>query len=48
MTYRQALEAFRTHCDFVPRRRARNLILGANLAGLLERARPINATEEPS
>lgn len=34
MTYRQALEAFRTHCDFIPAEH-RRLILGDNLARLL-------------
>ncbi|MEW6752508.1 MAG: amidohydrolase family protein [Candidatus Latescibacterota bacterium] len=37
MTYRQALEAFRTHCPFVPPAH-RDLILGGNLARLLEQA----------
>ncbi len=40
MTYRQALEAFRTHCDFVPQD-DRAMILGGNLARLLEQARPV-------
>ena len=47
MTYRQALEAFRTHCDFVPQDE-HDMILGANLARLLEQARPVNFTEESS
>jgi predicted TIM-barrel fold metal-dependent hydrolase len=34
MTYQQALEAFRTHCDFVPEAE-RAGILGGNLARLL-------------
>jgi L-fuconolactonase len=34
MTYQQALEAFRTHCAFIPPEHQR-LILGENLAGLL-------------
>jgi predicted TIM-barrel fold metal-dependent hydrolase len=34
MTYRQALEAFRTHCDFVPRAEQEQ-ILGGNLERLL-------------
>ena len=34
MTYRQALEAFRTHCDFVPAD-DQEWILGGTLAGLL-------------
>ena len=46
MSYRQALEAFRAHCDFVPHDEHR-LILGANLASLLERARPVDL-KEPS
>ena len=37
LTYQQSIEAFRTHCDFVPPDdQAR--ILGDNLAGLLARA----------
>jgi predicted TIM-barrel fold metal-dependent hydrolase len=36
MTYRQALEAFRTHCDFVPEAEQK-LILGGNLERLLSR-----------
>ena len=35
MTYRQALEAFRAHCAFVPER-TRRRILGGNLHRLLE------------
>jgi len=35
MTYQHALEAFRTHCDFVPANH-QALILGENLRGLLE------------
>lgn len=34
MTYRQSLEAFRTHCDFVPKE-DQEWILGGNMAGLL-------------
>lgn len=34
MTYQQALEAFRTHCDFIPEG-DKALILGGTLAGLL-------------
>ncbi len=37
MTYRQALEAFRTHCDFVPSA-GQAVILGENLSRLLEHA----------
>ena len=37
MTYQHALEAFRTHCAFVPDEHKR-LILGQNLADLLDRA----------
>jgi predicted TIM-barrel fold metal-dependent hydrolase len=37
MTYQHALEAFRTHCTFVPDEHKR-LILGQNLAGLLDQA----------
>ena len=44
MTYRQALEAFRTHCDFISQD-DRTMILGANLARLLEQARPVNLEE---
>ncbi len=39
MTYQQALEAFRTHCTFIPTAE-KALILGTNLANLLTRARP--------
>jgi predicted TIM-barrel fold metal-dependent hydrolase len=39
MTYQHALEAFRTHCTFVPEAH-RAMILGENLAGLLEKAGP--------
>ncbi len=38
MTYRQALEAFRTHCDFIPRT-DQDWILGHTLAALLEAER---------
>jgi predicted TIM-barrel fold metal-dependent hydrolase len=38
MTYRQALEAVRTHCPFIPAEH-KSLILGDNLAGLLARPR---------
>lgn len=38
MTYRQALEAFRTHCDFIPEAHQR-LILGENLQRLLAERR---------
>jgi L-fuconolactonase len=38
MTYRQALEAFRTHCTFVPEA-DKAWILGGTLAGLLARGR---------
>ena len=38
MTYRQALEAFRTHCTFVPEA-DKAWILGGTLAGLLARER---------
>jgi L-fuconolactonase len=34
MTYRQAIEAFRTHCAFVPKE-DQDWVLGKNLAGLL-------------
>ena len=37
MTYRQSLEAFRTHCDFVPEQ-DRAAILGGTLEGLLARS----------
>lgn len=37
MTYRHALEAFRTHCSFIPDD-DQNRILGNNLRGLLDRA----------
>jgi predicted TIM-barrel fold metal-dependent hydrolase len=37
MTYQHALEAFRTHCTFVPDEH-KKLILGENLARLLDRA----------
>jgi len=37
MTYRHALEAFRTHCTFVPDA-DKALILGDNLYGLLQKA----------
>ena len=37
MTYQHALEAFRTHCTFVPDEHKR-LILGQNLADLIDRA----------
>jgi len=40
MTYQHALEAFRTHCDFVPDD-DKALILGENLKGLLDRAGPL-------
>ncbi len=36
MTYRQALEAFRTHCDFIPEEE-RRAVLGGTLARLLAR-----------
>jgi predicted TIM-barrel fold metal-dependent hydrolase len=36
MTYQHALEAFRTHCDFIPAA-DREKILGASLARLLSR-----------
>ncbi len=47
MTYRQALEAFRTHCDFIPQD-AHDLILGANLTRLLGRARHVNLAKPSS
>jgi hypothetical protein len=37
MTYQHALEAFRTHCPFVPEP-DRALILGGNLERMLRRA----------
>jgi hypothetical protein len=39
MTYRQALEAFRTHCTFVSDE-DKERILGGTLEGLLARRRP--------
>lgn len=39
LTYRQALECFRTHCDFVTPQH-RDAILGGTLDALLRRARP--------
>ena len=36
MTYRHAIEAFRTHCDFIPVEH-RSQILGQNLLTLLSR-----------
>jgi L-fuconolactonase len=39
MTYQQALEAFRSHCGFIPEEHKRR-ILGDNLAGLLRDAGP--------
>ncbi len=41
MTHRQALEAFRTHCDFVSDE-DREAILGGTLERLLEKARPVD------
>ena len=40
ISYRQALEAFRAHCDFVPESE-RALILGGNFKRLLQSVRPI-------
>ncbi len=40
MTYRQSLEAFRTHCDFVSPE-DKDAILGGTLKGILDRARPV-------
>lgn len=40
MTYRQTLEAFRTHCDFVAPA-DRELVLGGTFARLLETRRPL-------
>jgi predicted TIM-barrel fold metal-dependent hydrolase len=42
MTYRQSLEAFRMHCDFVPED-AKREILGGTLKGLLDRAKTTGA-----
>jgi predicted TIM-barrel fold metal-dependent hydrolase len=44
MTYRQALEAFRTHCTFVPQEDKAS-ILGETLARLLAEARPAAVTD---
>jgi predicted TIM-barrel fold metal-dependent hydrolase len=44
MTYRQALEAFRTHCTFVPKG-DKDWILGETLARLLAEARPVAQTD---
>ena len=40
MTYRQSLEAFRTHCDFVSAA-DRTAVLGGTLRSLLDRARQV-------
>jgi predicted TIM-barrel fold metal-dependent hydrolase len=40
MTYRQSLEAFRAHCDFVSPG-DREAILGGTLKRLLDSARPV-------
>jgi predicted TIM-barrel fold metal-dependent hydrolase len=40
MTYRQSLEAFRAHCDFVSAR-DREAVLGGTLKGILDKARSV-------
>ena len=34
MTYKQSIEVFRTHCDFIPQK-DREMILGENMQRLL-------------